>query len=30
MKKNEFDVRDLLSWKYFSWGIINGLFLGKS
>jgi len=28
MRQKEFDVRDLPSWKYFAWGLINGLFLG--
>jgi hypothetical protein len=26
----EFDIRDLPSWKYFAWGLLNGLFLGVS
>ncbi len=27
-KNNEFDVRDLPSWQYMGWGILNGIFLG--
>jgi hypothetical protein len=28
MANNDFDLRDLPSWKYFGWGIFNGLLLG--
>lgn len=28
MENKDFDIRDLPSWKYFAWGLINGLFLG--
>ena len=27
---NGTDIRDLPNWKYFGWGILNGLFLGIS
>lgn len=26
--KKEFDIRDLPSWKYMGWGVLNGIFLG--
>ncbi len=29
-RQGEFDLRDLPSWKYFGWGLLNGLFLGIS
>jgi len=28
MPKEEFDIRELPSWKYFAWGLLNGLILG--
>lgn len=30
MANNDFDIRELPSWSYFGWGILNGLFLGIS
>ena len=30
MPNNDFDIRELPSWSYFAWGILNGLFLGIS
>lgn len=30
MVNNQFDIRELPSWKYFAWGILNGIFLGIS
>lgn len=27
-KNKDIDIRNLPSWKYFSWGILNGIFLG--
>ena len=29
-KKGQTDLRDLPSWKYMGWGILNGMFLGIS
>ena len=26
--RREFDISDLPSWKYFAWGLLNGIFLG--
>jgi len=28
--KKQIDLRDFPSWKYFGWGLLNGLFLGIS